>query len=86
METLTLTDGTVLNGHILENGDGMIIFVYCDGMSLIDGFQIFSNPQRISTIIAMNHGNEHVYEGYTELTSINTDFGNCNLTLKKAVE
>lgn len=83
METIRLNDETEVNGHILESGDGRFIFVYLYGMSLADGFVLFSDPDRTVHIEAMNHGNQHVYEGYTEITSISTEFGNCNLTMKK---
>lgn len=83
METLTLVDGTELAGSILENGDGKTIFVYLTGLSLTEGYAIFSNPENVETIIAVNHGEEHVYEGYTKITAINTEFGNCNITLRR---
>lgn len=83
METLTLVDGTELAGSILESGDERIIFVYLTGIGLAEGYTTFSNAENIATIIAMNHGTEHVYEGYTEITAINTEFGNCNITLRR---
>ena len=85
METLTLNDGTVLNGHIQEDGYGQLIFVYLDNMSLMDGFMILSNPGKTVRIVAESHGEEHVYEGYTVLTDINNEYGNCNATLRKGV-
>ena len=86
METITLNDGTVLNGHILNNGDGRLIFVYLDGKSLAEGFLLFSDQSKTIRITENNHGNEHVYENYTEITSINSEFGNCNLTLRKVTQ
>ena len=83
METITLNNGTVLDGHIMPNGDDRIIFVYLTGISLADGFAAFSNPANISTITEINHGNEHIYRGYTELKAIDSEFGNCNITLRK---
>lgn len=83
METLTLNDGTVIDGHILENSDGMLIFVYLDGMSILDGVVLFSDAEKTSVITAMNHGNEHVYEGYTTLMSASNEYGNCNLVMRK---
>ena len=83
METLTLVDGTELNGHILPGSDGQLIFVYLDGMSLVQGFAIFSDAENIATIVENNHGEEHIYEGYTEITAINTEYGNCNITLRR---
>ena len=83
METIRLNDETVLNGHILENGDGLIIFVYLDGMSLTDGFRLFSDPNRTVHMVAMNHGVQHVYDGYTEIVAASSEYGNCNLTMRK---
>ena len=82
-ETITLNDGTELQGHILENGDDRIIFVYLDRLSLMDGFALMSDRNKTIRMVAMNHGNEHVYEGYTEIDSISSAFGNCNLTMRK---
>lgn len=83
METITLVDGTVLNGTVLPNGDGVIIFVYLTGMNLAEGFLIFSNTENIATLTVMNHGTEYIYEGYTEISAINTEYGNCNIIMKK---
>ncbi len=82
-ETITLNDGTEINGSVIENGDGRIIFVYLYKMKLTDGFALFSDPNKTIRMIAMNHGNEHIYEGFTEISAINSEFGNCNLTMKK---
>lgn len=82
MEILILNDGTEVNGHIMEDGDGMKIFVYLDGKSVIEGVMLFT-PERASRITARNHGEEHVYEGYTDLWSASHEYGNCNLVMKK---
>ena len=83
METLTLNDGTVVNGHILDNGDGRTIFVYLDGMTVVQGVMLFSDPARSKRITAFNHGEEHVYEGYTEIEYASREYGNCNLTMRR---
>ena len=83
METITLNDGTELQGHILENGDDRIIFVYLDGMSLMDGYALMSDRNKTIRMTALNHGNEHVYDGFTEIDAISSAFGNCNLTMRK---
>ena len=86
METITLNDGTVLDGHIFDNGDGRLIFVYLYGIKLTDGFMMLSDSNKTVRMVEQNHGNEHIYEGYTEITSINSEFGNCNLTMKKVTQ
>ena len=83
MNTLTLNDGTVLSGTILENGDGRIIFVYLDNISIERGFMLFIDPGKTGRIVAVSSGHEHVYEGYTQLTAINNEYGNCNITMQK---
>ena len=84
METLTLNDGTVVNGHCFE--DDRNLFVYLDNMTVVQGVMLFGDPEKSSRIVAMNHGNEHVYDGYTEIYSASHEFGNCNLVLRKAEE
>ena len=83
METITLNDETIVNGHILESGDGRLLFVYLDKMSLADGFRMFSDANRTVHMVAMNHGIQHVYDGYTEITAASSEYGNCNLTMRK---
>jgi hypothetical protein len=83
METLTLNDGTVVNGHIIDNGDGRTIFVYLDGMTVVQGVTLFADPAKSKKVTAMNHGTEHVYEGYTELDHASHEYGNCNLTMRR---
>lgn len=85
MKTITLNDGTVVNGNILDNGDGIIIFVYLFGLSLAEGFALFSDTNKTSRIIANEYDVETVYEGYTNISAINTEFGNCNLVMRKPV-
>lgn len=83
MEILTLVDGTELQGRVMQFVDDRIIFVYLTGMTLVQGYTIFSDSENIATIHAMDHGTEHTYEGYTEITAINNEFGNCNITLRR---
>lgn len=83
METLTLYDGTTVNGHILDGGDGVTIFVYLDEMDLLAGVTLFSDSAKTTRITANNHGVEHLYAGYTVLWSASIEFGNCNLVMRK---
>ena len=82
METLTLNDGTELNGHCIE--DDRNLFVYLDNMTVVQGVTLFADPNKSRRIVAMNHGVQHVYEGYTELHAASHDYGNCNLVMRKA--
>ena len=83
MEVLILNDGTNVNGHIIDSGDGQTIFVYLDNMSVIAGVMLFSDAEKTAKITAMNHGVEHIYEGFTEIWSASHEFGNCNLVMRK---
>lgn len=82
METLTLNDGTTVNGHCFE--DDRNLFVYLDDMTVVQGVALFSDPEKTTKITAENHGNTHVYEGYTEIWAASHEFGNCNLVMRKA--
>lgn len=84
METITLNDGTEIRGHCIE--DDLNLFVYLDKIKLTDAFMLFSNPDRTRRITENNHGNEHIYEGYTEIYAINAENGNSNLTMRRARE
>lgn len=82
--TLTLVDGTVLNGYTLPNGDGSVLFVYLTGLSIMEGFTIFSDAGNIQTITeTIDAQNVKVHKGYTKLIAINGEFGNCNITLRR---
>ena len=82
METLTLNDGTVVTGHCIE--DNGTLFVYLDGMTVPAGVALFSDPQRTMIITALNHGETHVYENYTEIYAASHEFGNCNLVMRRS--
>lgn len=84
MEQLILNDGTVLDGHIIDNGDNLTIFVYLDNMNIDAGFALMHDPNKTSRIRALNHGHEHIYIGYTKIKSISDDYGNCNLVMTKS--
>lgn len=82
-ETLTFADGTTVDGHILPDGMGLRIYVYLDDMSLSEGYVLMSNADKTSSITAYSHGTTTVYEGFTEIIAISTEFGNCNLVMRK---
>ena len=85
MEIVRLNDGTELEGRIVENGDGMCIYVYIQNITMMQGFMMFYDVNKTSTITFVSYETEHVYEGYTELYSINNEFGNCNIIMRKGV-
>lgn len=82
METLTLNDGTVVNGHcLLSSGK---LYVYLDEMEMMTGIMMFSDENRIRKITENNRGSEHIYEGYIHLVGASSEFGNCNLVLARS--
>lgn len=83
MEILILNDGTELNGHIMDDGEGRVIFVYLDNMSVYDGVMLFADREKTSKIRTLFHGAEHEYMGYTQLWSVSQEFGNCNIVMRK---
>ena len=82
METVTLNDGTVLTGHCIDGGRG-VLFVYLDGMGMLEGLTLFSDPEKTARIVENNHGHEHIYEGYTQVDAVSREFGNCNLVMSR---
>lgn len=81
METVTLNDGTVVNGHCIETDTAL--FVYLDGMSMVDGVNLFSDPEKTGILAEMNHGVQNIYTNYTVLYAASTEYGNCNLVMKR---
>ena len=81
METVTLNDGTVLDGHCIETENAL--FVYLTGMTLLEGVVLFSDAEKTSVITEMNHEHEHVYTGYTRLSAASDEYGNCNLVMRR---
>ena len=81
METITLNDGTILDGHCIRTDDAL--FVYLDGMNMIEGIMLFSDPEKTAVIVEQNHGNTHTYEGYTKLAAASSENGNCNLVMRR---
>jgi len=82
METLILNDGTEVTGHCME--DDINLFVYLDGMTVPQGVALFSDPQKTVRITALNHGETHLYENYTDVYSASHEFGNCNLIMRRS--
>ena len=81
METITLNDGTILDGHCIMTD--YALFIYLDGMNMIEGVMLFNDPEKTEVIVEQNHGNTHTYEGYTRLTAASSESGNCNLMMRR---
>lgn len=84
METLTFTDGTVIeNSHVLLDGNNLFFYIQTE-MSLAEAFNIVVDPEKTASITALRFGEETVYEGYTDLCSISKDFGQISGRLRRA--
>lgn len=84
METLTLADETVLEQSEVLLSDNTLFFYVRNGMSMAEVFGIMNNSEKTHRITAAQYGNEHVYEGYTDLQSIRKDNGQISGGLRKA--
>jgi len=82
METITLNDGTLLNGR--GNLDYGQLFLYVKKLAVREGIALFNDPEKTSRIVLNSYGAETVYEGYTEITAINKIGENFNVVLAKA--
>ena len=84
--TITLANGSAFTGSILPNIDNLVIFVYLTQTTMAEGFAAFSVPENVARITeTIDPQNENVYEGYTTLVSINNEYGNCNIMLRRPV-
>lgn len=84
METITLNDGTVLNGSIMPNDDDRIIFIFFHNMTIPQGIELLRDSSKFEKLICFSYGNTHEYEGYTKIVSITSEFGNCNVVMEKS--
>lgn len=81
METITLNDGTIVDGHCIKTDDAL--FVYLDGMNMIEGVMLFNDPEKTRRMVELNHGVEHIYSGYTQITAASAEYGNCNIVMRR---
>lgn len=73
METMTFTNGQTVNGHLLEAAGKL--FLYIDGMTLKDVFDLLIVPENSTTIRAVRFGEETTVTGYTHLTAVSEEQG-----------
>ena len=78
--TVTIA-GTEYPGHCILTDTRL--FIYLDNMTITEGFAIVSAPHALDAITEKSYGRETTYAGYTEITAISGEYGNCNVVLKK---
>lgn len=67
-ETLTLNDGTKLNGHALGSGDDL--FLYVRGTTLAKLYPLVSDARKTAKIVEERNGDRTTYAGYKYLYCI----------------
>lgn len=73
METLTLNDGTVLNGHLIETETRLFLYIY--GNTMTEVFNLLIDPEKTKVIQAERYGAKTTVRGYKRLSSISDDNG-----------
>ena len=87
METLTLSDGTVLQSSNAYQ-DELRLYVYIrNGNSLQEVFNMLIDPEKTAKIIMGANGIEKTFNGFTKLITV-SDEGNGTITavLKKQLQ
>ena len=73
METLAFANGKTMNGHCLETGGKL--WLYLQNVSLAEAFQTLIEPENTRTIRAARYGRETVVTGYTHLFCVSEESG-----------
>lgn len=68
MEQLILNNGTIIEGHLIETGGNLFLYMY--GISLQIAFEQLNNPQNVVSIQWKNAGDTVTVTGYKHLHSI----------------
>ena len=81
-ETLTLNDGTVLTGHLLETETRLFVYVW--EKTLAEAFELLNDPEKTKKIVADRYGETKTVKGYKHLVSISEETGGMvSASLKK---
>ena len=83
-ETIRLSDGTVMNGNVIES-DGRL-YVYLNGSTMTAAFPLLNDAEKTAVIVATQFGEDTTYRGYNHLTAISEeDRGMVSAVLKRTV-
>lgn len=72
-ETLTLNDGTQIQGHKLETESRL--FLYLNGTTLAEAFNLLIDPKKTEYIQWERYGQTGNVYGFTKLISISEEAG-----------
>ena len=79
METLTLNDGTVLNGHLIETETRLFLYIY--GKTMTEVFNLLIDPEKMRVIKEDRNGEKRTVRGYKHLVSISEEIGGMVCTI-----
>lgn len=77
--TLTLNDGSVMNGSTALVSSGQLFIYVMNGSGIRAVFELLIEPERTCRITATQNGRTTVYEGYTRVVAVR-DEGNGLIT------
>lgn len=81
-ETITLNDGTILNGYCIESSG--ILWCYMYQVSLAEAFELLIEPVKTKKINVNRNGQKTIFTGYKHLFCIREeDDGMISAGLKK---
>ena len=67
-EKLILNDGTELDGHMLESGGRLFLYIYHSTLSEV--FNLLIDPEKTKKITGMRLGTKTVIRGYKHLYAV----------------
>ena len=84
--SLIMKDGTILTDSQCGYADHTL-WCYVKGLTMSEAFAMFSDPEKTGKIIfRYSYGVEEVYEGFTEMISINKREFTIDICLVKGTE
>lgn len=72
-ETITLNNGVIINGYVLES-DG-VIYMYLYEISMQNAFNLLIFPQNTVRMVANRNGEVTTIEGYNHLFFVREEYG-----------
>ena len=82
-EYLVFLDETVHAGRARENGDILFVYIEDKPVDLSKAFYLLSDPENVKKITYHYYKAALIFEGFTELTSIQNDGNRIISVLKK---